>query len=114
MSANLLAKVTGGLCDNLLTNTIRAWDVGASDPEVASIIVAPAMNDRMFSHPLTASQLAVLGGWKWFEVLPAQVKLLACGDLGQGGMCDWKEIVLVVEKRLATIDINQKREQNNT
>ncbi|KAL5353220.1 hypothetical protein V496_00823 [Pseudogymnoascus sp. VKM F-4515 (FW-2607)] len=110
MSANLLAKITGGLCDNLLTNTIRAWDVAASDQKAASILVAPAMNDRMFSHPLTATQLSILGGWPWFEILPAQVKLLACGDLGQGGMCDWNEIVRVIETRLAATDTSQPRE----
>lgn len=84
MSANVLAKVTGGLCDDLLTNTIRAWDTESP----AQIIVAPSMNDRMFTHPLTAKQLAILGEWEWFEVLPSQVKLLACGDLGQGVMND--------------------------
>ena len=36
-----------------------------------------------------------------FEILPPQVKTLACGDIGQGGMCDWNEIVTVIEKRLA-------------
>ena len=49
MSANLLAKVTGGLCDDLLTNVIRAWDIGSSEPKTATIIVAPAMNDRVYS-----------------------------------------------------------------
>ena len=112
MSANLLAKVTAGLCDNLLTNVIRVWDTTittvttatsspSSSSAAATIIVAPSMNDRMFTHPLTAKQLATLDEWKWFEVLPAQVKLLACGDVGQGGMCEWSEIVRVIEKRLA-------------
>lgn len=27
--------------------------------------------------------------------------LLDCGDVGQGGMCDWNKIVHVIEKRLA-------------
>ena len=36
----------------------------------------------------------------WIEVLGPQVKTLACGDFGQGGMCDWHEIVAVIEKRL--------------
>jgi phosphopantothenoylcysteine decarboxylase len=106
MSANLLAKVTGGLCDNLLTNIIRAWDIGSS----ATIIVAPSMNDRMFTHPLTAKQIAILEEWPWFEILPAQVKLLMCGDVGQGGMCDWNEIVHVIEKRLALSDVRYLKE----
>lgn len=100
MSANLLAKVTGGLCDDLLTNVIRAWDVDAVDRERAMIVVAPAMNSMMWVHPLTAKQIMILDGWDWFEVLPPQVKTLACGDVGLGGMCDWNEIVAVIEKRL--------------
>lgn len=106
MSANVLAKVTGGLCDDLLTNTIRAWDTKSP----AKIIVAPSMNDRMFTHPLTAKQLAILGEWEWFEVLPPQVKLLACGDLGQGGMYEWSDIVRVIEKRLAHFDIGYPKD----
>jgi phosphopantothenoylcysteine decarboxylase len=89
MSANLLAKVTGGLCDDLLTNVIRAWDIDPSNPKRATIIVAPAMNSMMWTHPLTAKQIAILNEeWGWFEVWPPQVKTLACGDIGQGGMCD--------------------------
>ncbi|KAI9730230.1 MAG: hypothetical protein M1834_005994 [Cirrosporium novae-zelandiae] len=102
MSANLLAKVTGGICDDLLTNVIRAWDIDPSNPKRATIIVAPSMNTMMWAHPLTAKQIAILTEeWGWFEVLPPQVKTLACGDTGQGGMCDWNEIVAVIEKRLA-------------
>jgi phosphopantothenoylcysteine decarboxylase len=101
-SANLLAKVTGGLCDDLLTNVIRAWDIDSSIPKRAIIIAAPAMNSMMWAHPLTAKQIAILNEeWGWFEVLPPQVKTLACGDIGQGGICDWNEIVAVIEKRLA-------------
>ena len=100
MSADLLAKVTGGLCDDLLTSVIRAWDVKRR------IIAAPAMNQLMWEHPVTAKQVATLADkWDWFEVLMPQVKLLACGDVGQGGMCDWHEIVAVIDKRLATVQI---------
>lgn len=98
MSANLLAKATGGLCDDLLTNVIRAWDVKRA------IIAAPAMNQMMWHHPITAKQVAILAEeWDWFEMLSPQVKELACGDVGQGAMRDWHEIVAVIEERLASI-----------
>ncbi len=54
MSANLLAKVTGGLCDDLLTNVIRAWDVKRV------IISASAMNQMMWQNPITAKEVAIL------------------------------------------------------
>ncbi|KAL8723483.1 MAG: hypothetical protein Q9225_000216 [Loekoesia sp. 1 TL-2023] len=98
MSANLLAKVTGGLCDDLLTNVIRAWDVKRA------IIAAPAMNQMMWQNPITAKQVKILAEeWDWFEILSPQVKELACGDVGIGAMCDWHEIVAVIEERLSSI-----------
>ncbi|KAH8689390.1 phosphopantothenoylcysteine decarboxylase [Talaromyces proteolyticus] len=97
MSANLLAKITGGLCDDLLSCVIRAWDTKRT------ILAAPAMNQLMWEHPITAKQLAILEDWNWVEILSPQVKALACGDVGQGGMCDWKHIVEVIEQRLAEI-----------
>lgn len=69
------------------------------------------MNTLMYTHPLTAKQLATLRDeWGvdrkgdtpgWFEVLPTQVKMLACHDEGQGAMHDWKDIVGVIRDRLA-------------
>jgi phosphopantothenoylcysteine decarboxylase len=73
---------------------------------VKTIIVAPSMNTAMWKQPITSKQLKVLneewgvenGGW--FEVLMPMEKELACGDVGGGAMKDWREIVVVVEKRL--------------
>ncbi|KAL2330426.1 hypothetical protein Fmac_018007 [Flemingia macrophylla] len=48
LSANTLAKITGGLCDNLLTSTVRAWD-----PSKKLIFAAPSMSTLMWKHPLT-------------------------------------------------------------
>ena len=121
LSANSLAKITGGFSDNLLTSVVRAWDttglIEASDfQHVRSkrILVAPAMNTAMWRHPVTKKQISVLEmEWgvqdvetedgdaeRWFEVLRPQEKELACGDVGDGAMKDWKEIVRVIERRL--------------
>jgi phosphopantothenoylcysteine decarboxylase len=110
LTANTLAKVSGGFSDNLLTSVIRAWDINPMNPKRARIIVAAAMNSSMWAHPITAKQIRILEEeWGvngvnpdegWFEVLRPQVKTLACGDFGQGGMCDWQEIVAVIEERL--------------
>jgi len=110
LSANTLAKVSGGFADNLLTSVVRAWDTNPLNPKRAHIIVAPAMNSCMWDQPITAKQLRILEDeWGvnglnpdqgWFEVLPPQVKMLACGDLGQGGMCAWQDIVAVIQQRL--------------
>lgn len=45
LSANTLAKITNGICDNLLTSVVRAWDAdGRIDGAKKRILVAPAMN----------------------------------------------------------------------
>lgn len=51
LSANTLAKISNGLCDNLLTCIARAWDWRKP------LLLAPAMNTRMWEHPLTSRQL---------------------------------------------------------
>ena len=40
----------------------------------------------------------------WFEVLRPMEKVLACGDSGSGAMCDWKDIVKIIEARLRLED----------
>lgn len=56
LSANTLAKLVNGLCDNLLTSVVRAWDAdGRIDGRRKRILVAPAMNVSLFptfSQPL--------------------------------------------------------------
>ena len=119
MSANLLAKITNGICDNLITNVVRAWDTqGTFDVDgqrrKKRILVAPAMNTYMWTHPLTTRQIRILEeDWgvkegedtsdelRWFEVLRPQEKRLACDDVGVGGMKEWEEIVHIIKTRLA-------------
>lgn len=50
LSANTLAKVVNGVCDNLLTSVVRAWDAdGRIDGRRKRILVAPAMNVSLVS-----------------------------------------------------------------
>ncbi|KAK8827685.1 hypothetical protein WA577_007232 [Blastocystis sp. JDR] len=86
LTANTLAKMVAGICDNLLTSSYRAW--GSSKP----IIVAPCMNTEMYNHPLTGSQLATLRSWG-VEVIEPVEKVLACGDVGKGALPPVDEVV---------------------
>ncbi|KAJ3504707.1 hypothetical protein NM208_g16297 [Fusarium decemcellulare] len=101
-----MAKIVNGLCDNLLTSVVRAWDTtGAVDGAKKKILVAPAMNTCMWNHPVTGSQLRVLdkewGGENgWFEVLRPISKGLACGDVGDGAMVTWQRIVQEIEEKI--------------
>ena len=114
LSATTLAKITNGICDNLLTSIIRAWQVvdtrdKASLNAINSyshhsnlgrmqklILVAPSMNTAMWNHPLTSQQLKLLGEGRmmhWIEVLNPVEKTIACGDTGNGAMAEWGTIV---------------------
>ncbi|CAM40308.1 conserved hypothetical protein [Leishmania braziliensis MHOM/BR/75/M2904] len=58
LDANTLAKVATGLCDNLVSNIMRAWEV-----KQKPVILCPAMNTAMWMHPITAKQLDQLAEW---------------------------------------------------
>lgn len=54
LSANYLAKVANGLCDDLLTSIIRAW------PPDKPVLLCPAMHELMWRSPHTTLQLGAL------------------------------------------------------
>jgi phosphopantothenoylcysteine decarboxylase len=91
-SAHTLAKLAGGLADNLLTCAARAWEFGAGGRVARPLLLAPAMNTAMWRHPATAAHLGVLRGWG-ATVVPPVEKVLACGDVGVGAMAEVADIV---------------------
>jgi phosphopantothenoylcysteine decarboxylase len=96
LSANTLAKMSRGLCDNLITSIFRAWDWEKP------VIVAPAMNTKMWKNQFTLRDLLVLKEMfneKWHVVNPVSKKL-ACGDEGAGAMADIEDIARMVEGEL--------------
>jgi len=91
LSANTLAKLSCGICDNLLTSVARAWDFRKP------FLVAPAMNTYMWDHPVTAPQIEKLEKWG-IQVIEPISKVLACGDLGKGAMAQVSTVVEAVRK----------------
>lgn len=79
LDANTMAKIANGICDNLLTCTVRAWDM--SKP----LIYCPAMNTLMYEHPITSEHLSKLDALGYLRVDSIEKKL-ACGDTGIGAM----------------------------
>jgi phosphopantothenoylcysteine decarboxylase len=107
LSANTLAKMVTGISDSLVLSVIRAWDTtGLVDGRRKFIFVAPAMNTAMWRHPITSKQIKVLekewgdGDEGWVRVLRPMEKELACGDVGDGAMMDWRDIVRNIENHL--------------
>jgi len=91
-TADLLAKLACGLCDDLLTTMVLASQ--------APIMVAPAMNPRMWEHPATQHNLSVLQNRYRYEVIPPEIGEVACGDFGAGKMAQLETIMATVGGRL--------------
>ena len=91
LSANTLAKIAHGICDNFLCCIARAW------PKEKPVILAPAMNTEMWIDPIREEHFAALR--KRFHnltVVKPEHALLACGDIGIGAMARIESIVEVV------------------
>lgn len=79
LDANTLAKMATGVCDNLLLCTTRAWNLEKP------LFFCPAMNTRMWQHPITTQQINILKQWGHIEIKCIAKKLM-CGDIGFGAM----------------------------
>ncbi|ESP01250.1 hypothetical protein LOTGIDRAFT_111587 [Lottia gigantea] len=96
LDANTLAKISTGICDNLLTCVVRAWDL--SKP----LLFALAMNTCMLDHPITSQQVSILLEWGYKEI-PCVEKLLVCGDKGKGAMAEVSTIVTRIDSELKSL-----------
>lgn len=92
LSANTLAKLANGLCDNLLTCCARAWNFEKR------MIVAPAMNTQMWNHPITLEHIKKIESWG-VTVVPPTSKKLYCGDIGIGAMAKVEDIINEVTRQ---------------
>lgn len=84
LTANTLAKLAHGFCDNLLTATF----LSAKCP----VFIAPAMDLDMYAHPSTTSNLQILNAFG-VNILPAEEGFLASGLIGKGRMTEPEDIV---------------------
>lgn len=91
LDANSMGKIASGICDNLLLCCVRAWDMKKP------LYFAPAMNTKMWEHPITAEHLHKLASWGYKEIAPIS-KTLMCGDTGIGAMA---EIATIVDRVLS-------------
>ncbi|HEU5047002.1 MAG TPA: bifunctional phosphopantothenoylcysteine decarboxylase/phosphopantothenate--cysteine ligase CoaBC [Rickettsiales bacterium] len=89
-SADIIAKMANGLADDLATTTLLATD--------KPVVIAPAMNSRMWEHPATKRNLTQLRKDGISIIEPASGNL-ACGEVGEGRLADPE----VIAQRLITL-----------
>ena len=88
-SANTLAKLAGGHADNLLTSAALA--------SRAPLVLAPAMNNRMYEHPATQANLELLRTRGARVVDPGTGRLASRGEWGVGRLAEPAEILVAAE-----------------
>jgi phosphopantothenoylcysteine decarboxylase / phosphopantothenate---cysteine ligase len=91
-SANTLAKLATGLADNLLTSAALA--------STAPLVLAPAMNSRMYEHPATRRNLELLRSRGARVVDPGTGRLASRGEWGVGRLAEPAEILGAVEEAI--------------
>ena len=91
-SANVIAKLSHGLADDMLTTTALAC--------TCKKIVAPAMNTQMYNNPITQDNLKTLASYG-FEVIEPASGYLACGDQGAGKMPEPEVLLDYILKEIA-------------
>jgi phosphopantothenoylcysteine decarboxylase/phosphopantothenate--cysteine ligase len=82
-SANIIGKFAGGIADDLLSTTF----LSVSCP----VLVAPAMNPAMWSHPAVKKNMKQLSDWGIHSIGPDEGDVV-CGDMGRGRMSSPEEI----------------------
>ena len=99
-TADLMAKMAHGLANDLASNLLLATDT--------PILVAPAMNVRMWGHAATQRNIATLADDGVAFVGPNEGDM-ACGEFGPGRMAEPLEIVAAVEAKLSDGPLKGKR-----
>ena len=88
-TANIIAKMVSGISDDLASTILLATDT--------PVMVAPSMNVRMWDHPATQRNLALLDN-DTVKLIGPNKGEMACGEYGLGRMAEVSEIVGSVEQ----------------
>jgi phosphopantothenoylcysteine decarboxylase/phosphopantothenate--cysteine ligase len=86
-TANILAKMAGGLADDLASTVLLATD--------KKVLVAPAMNVRMWLHPATQANMATLERRGVLVVQPTE-GAMACNEFGPGRLAEPPDILAAI------------------
>ena len=89
-TANIIAKIANGICDDLLSTTLCAcWK--------KKVLVAPAMNNNMWENPIVQENIEKLRQTK-FKLVGPETGRLACGTEGPGRMAEPVDILKRIEE----------------
>lgn len=87
-TANIIGKYSHGIADDMLTTCLLSFK--------GKVVIAPAMNWRMYENPIFVKNIESLAGLGVLQVGP-QKGSLACGEEGMGRMAEIPEILEAIE-----------------
>jgi len=90
-SANTISKIANGICDNLLLQSILAYD--------KQILLAPAANTKMIQNPFVQENIKKLKS-AGVQIISPKVSLLSCGEFGEGAMANVEDIYYACAREL--------------
>ena len=90
-SADMLAKMAAGMADDLASTVLLATD--------KPVLVAPAMNVRMWTHPATQANMAVLRA-RGVQVVGPEEGAMACNEYGLGRLAEPPAILAAIQALL--------------
>ena len=90
-TANMIGKIAGGIADDPVSTLV----ISAASP----VVLAPAMNDRMWQNPLVVRNVETLRGHEYQFVGPGE-GWLACRSVGPGRMAEPSEIIEAIIAKL--------------
>ena len=93
-TANVLGKMAAGIADDALTTTI------ASCVARKPMVIAPAMNDKMWENPATQQAVETIRSWEHVTVIEPAEGVLACGAVGKGRMPEIEDLQEALEYAL--------------
>jgi phosphopantothenoylcysteine decarboxylase/phosphopantothenate--cysteine ligase len=93
-TGNIIGKIAAGIADDILTTTVMATS--------APVVIAPAMNERMYFNPLVQQNIRKLKALGYRFIGPQSGKL-ACGDVGRGRMSEPETIVNFLEEVILSL-----------
>lgn len=93
-TANVVAKMAAGIADDALTTTICSCV--ARKP----ILIAPAMNDKMWENPATQHAIETIRSWQNVRVIEPAEGPLACGTNGKGRMPEVEDLQEAIQYAL--------------
>lgn len=101
-TANTVAKLAHGMADDLLSTTAITF---TNEP----ILLAPAMNGRMWANPIFQENLEKFVALPWVDVVPPEWGALACGETSEGKLAQQETILAYLYRMLSTPHyLNQK------